>query len=373
MSKMNLINQYNYIDEEVDNMDIEQKRKEIRLQYFSTGGMIVVSILGIVGFLMVYFSGIFEAKSMEMIYKCIFRNGMLIIFGAFFFFIFLLCVFLYFSNVIMKPKKEVLFLVEMDGLEPYFIDKKGKKYEYDGDKNNIHTGYYNVIKTRNYILGVEGNTNDSWPVIEKKSYWPNFYSPYGNFEGILLLPIVYVIALPGILSFLMSKGTLKLFGILFCAYPIYIILYDSVQKIKLKKISYGKIDDDNNFKLGNIIKNIIIILIIVLFYLKVIDVGIDLFKVSNSISKFIVLPLFICILCVPLLFLSKMYKNELLEKILIKIIVIMFLTDWFGLLSFITINTLRGKEDISLIFFTIPFWIAGIFILYKYIIEDIKK
>lgn len=70
---------------------------------------------------------------------------------------------------------------------------------------------------------------------EKKSYWLNLYSPFGNFENICLLPIVYVILLPGILSLFISKGYQKLYGLVYSAFPIFIIIYDLFYKIKLRK------------------------------------------------------------------------------------------------------------------------------------------
>ena len=81
--------------------------------------------------------------------------------------------------------------------------------------------------------------------ILKIFHWLNFYSPIGNFENLFLLPIVYVILIPGILSFIMSKGEQKIFGIIFSIVPIYIIMYDLIYKIKLKKSSNNEVDDTN--------------------------------------------------------------------------------------------------------------------------------
>ena len=99
---------------------------------------------------------------------------------------------------------------------------------------------------------------------EKKSYWLNFYSPIGNFEEILLLPIIYVMLLPGILSFIMSKGYQKIYGLIFSAIPLYVIIYDLIYKIKLKKSNTNIIDETNFLKTYEIIKKIIYIIVIII-------------------------------------------------------------------------------------------------------------
>lgn len=46
----------------------------------------------------------------------------------------------------------------------------------------------------------------------------------------------------------MSKGEQKIFGIIFSILPIYIIMYDLIYKIKLKKSSNNEVDDINLLK-----------------------------------------------------------------------------------------------------------------------------
>lgn len=46
----------------------------------------------------------------------------------------------------------------------------------------------------------------------------------------------------------MSKGEQKIFGIIFSIVPIYIIMYDLIYKIKLKKSSNNEVDDTNLLK-----------------------------------------------------------------------------------------------------------------------------
>ena len=65
-------------------MTIKERKKQIRQAYFSTGGMIVISILGIVGLFLFLFSGILNIYDYESFYNCFSKNGMTIIFGGFF-------------------------------------------------------------------------------------------------------------------------------------------------------------------------------------------------------------------------------------------------------------------------------------------------
>ena len=240
-------------------MDIREKRKEIRKSNFPREGIIIVSILCIAGILMVYYSGIMNVKDWNMLYDCISKNGMQIIFGIFFVLIFLYCLLLFILNIVINPKEEILYLYKKEKNTVYFLNKKGKKFEYDDTKLKEDC-YYSVLKTHDYIYDVYDKTSADWIAKEKKSYWMNYYSPMGNFEDIFLLPIVYVILLPGVLSFIMSKGYQKIFGTLYCIVPIYMIIYDLIYKIKLKK---NKEIDEKAFLLSyKILKYILCFLII---------------------------------------------------------------------------------------------------------------
>ena len=209
-------------------------------EHYPLGGMIIVTVLTLIGLLLLYISGVFTIKSFDDFYNVIYKNAMIIIFSGFFVFVGLYCYISFFKNMIIKPKQETLLLKENNGFFFTFIDKKGKKYIYYdenlGKTMNIHANqYYEVLKSYDYIIEVKNVSSHTFEVRKiKKSYWLNYYSPYGNFENIFLLPIIYVILLPGLLSFLMSKGTEKIFGLLFMGYPAYLIIYDLVYKIRNK-------------------------------------------------------------------------------------------------------------------------------------------
>ena len=48
-------------------------KERIRKQYFSNKALIVISILGIIGLLMLYFSNIFNVRTLNMLYICIYN------------------------------------------------------------------------------------------------------------------------------------------------------------------------------------------------------------------------------------------------------------------------------------------------------------
>lgn len=340
-------------------MDLKVKRKEIRKKYFSIQGLAAVSILGGVGLLFLFFSGIFGVKSIDMLYDCVYQNGITIIFGGFFLSVSLYCWLVFFLNIIIKPKKEVLYLYRNEYNEVYFISRKGKRFICD--KDNLKEGcYYCVLKTHHYIYEVLEEVNDNWNPIEKKSYWLNFYSPIGNFEDMILLPIAYVILLLSVLSFFMSEGYGKIFGLIWCVIPIYIIGYDLIYKIKLKKSNYEGINDEKFYKSYEILKNIMSVIAAVLLCIILMTI---FFKLSDFISRLVFSPFLGCGLCSAGLVLAKVFKNKKLEKIFSKGYIIIFLIYWFGFLSFWTVGVFKQKGSILYVLFSIPFWIAGLFII----------
>ena len=248
-------------------MNLKKKKEEIRRENFPTAGLVVITIMGGIGLLFVFMSGILDIETYSMLYDCISKNGIMIIFGLFFFFISIYCWIGFFRNIVINPKKEVLYLSKNNENEFFLINKKGKKLYYDNYNNKEENHYYYVLKTYDYIYEVLEECNETFDDLipkEKKSYWLNFYSPIGNFEEILLLPIIYVMLLPGILSFIMSKGYQKIYGLIFSAIPLYVIIYDLIYKIKLKKSNTNIIDETNFLKTYEIIKKIIYIIVIII-------------------------------------------------------------------------------------------------------------
>ena len=194
---------------------------------YDLGGIIVVTILGLVGIGIIIGSYLIRQNLYDMIY----HDGLVIIFGGFFVGVAVYCYYLCFFNVILKPKEATVYLKNSDSHFYEFIDSKGKVYYFDKDKEYKEGQFYDVLKTKDNIKEIKEISPKTFTIkSEKKSYWLNFYSPFGSFENIMLLPIVYVIALPGILSVIMSNGFDKIYGILLSGFPIYLIVYDFMIK-----------------------------------------------------------------------------------------------------------------------------------------------
>lgn len=349
-------------------MDVEKRRKEIRKHYFQTWNMVIISILGIFGLLMVYYSGILGIKDSSMLYECIYKNGMIIILGVFFFMVSLCCWLLFYLNIILPPKREVLYLNKIDDGKAVFLNKKGKSFNYTIDQIDLQeNSYYHVLKTHNYIYIILEKTNDSWIPKEKISYWLNYYSPVGNIENMYLLPIIYVILLIAFLSFLMSKGYQKIYGVIFCLVPLYGIIYDLIYKIKLMQSDNKEIDETNFIKSYEILKNTLSIIASGVF---VIIFLIIFFKLQDLTSKLIFLPFVCCGICNFGSVFAKIIRKHRIEKFFLKGYLMIFFAYWFGVLFVWTFSVVKEGKNYVFLLLSIPFWILGVIAFYKYIIKN---
>lgn len=336
---------------------------EIRKQYFSTPALLAVTFLGGMGLLFCYVSGLFEVRNFDMLYECIYEEGIAVIFGIFFFCISIYCWILFFRNIIIKPKKEILYLEKKEGSNCIFINKKGKAFRFYVE-NKKDKKFYNVLKTPDYIIEVLDEYKapiENWATKEKKSYWMNFYSPIGNFENMFMLPIVYIILLPFILSFIMSKGSQKIYGLVLSAIPLYVILYDLIYKIKLKNCSIEDMDDTNFIKSYIILKNSISVIAAIALSAFLINM---FSKPTDMISKIMFTPFLLCGLSTSGLIIAKTFNSKKWASIFLKSYIIIFLLLWFGMLIFFIIGSIK-QGDPELALFTIPFWIFGVF-TFKY-------
>lgn len=79
----------------------------------------------------------------------------------------------YITNMLIKPKKDVLYLLELDEEIDTnictFIDRKGKKYQCNSAVNKPLTrgAYYNIMKTRDEISNIQDQSTITFPIIEK--------------------------------------------------------------------------------------------------------------------------------------------------------------------------------------------------------------
>lgn len=328
-------------------------------------GMLAVTGMGLAGILFIYATGFFNVTSFDEFYDCFYKNGLVLIFCLFFIVISIICWISFFLNVVVKPKKEILYLSKIEDGSSVFINKKGKKFYFDGAKYKVKKYYY-VLKTHGDIKKVLSETNETFGnPKEKRSYWLNCYTPKGNYENIFLLPIFYIILLPGILSFIMSKGNDKIYGAIWCFVPVYGIIYDLVYKIKLKNNNYKKIDE-SAFQASYdgllIALEIIAVLVIniILFFL---------FIKSDNIGKLIMIPFCLAGLCSLVWTISKILKNQKMMKKIEKIYIGIFLVFMFIMLTAFTVQIIIEETDYLILLFTIPFWIVWIFLIYKFFIK----
>lgn len=392
-------------------MDLKKWRKQIMESYFPVGGLIIASFLGIFGFCFIMLSEIYKVRSLEKLYQIISNNGFVLIVMTFFFIIAIVIWIAFIQNILVKPKKDILFLYK-SGNTKYFLDRKGKKYDnYECDKKEYK--YYYVLKTRDYVYEVLQESLDSennFEPIEKLSYWRNLYLPFGKFEDVVLLPIFYIIFLPALLSFLMSKGSTKLVGIFLMLGPGFFIVYDLIYKIKRKKVinkiliepdSFEKkerLDNINNEKelvnMGKKVSKGIIILedaLKVIFSLVFVGFTIWVFvKGADLITRLAIIPFFICAVAVFIYSIlpikERIDQNKIdsgktneqkkrkrgkkkLSKILYKMFAVGFLLFWFGFLILFCISIVK-QEGFLPTLFTLPLWLAGFFIIYKIFIKD---
>lgn len=391
-------------------MELDERRKQIREKYFATGGLLIVTILGLFGFAFIILSGIFRVASFDMLYKCIASNGMILIIGLFFFIISIICWVKFISNILVEPKKEVVYLYN-NGKNKYFLDSKGKKYDDDGFDVEENKFYY-VYKTSDYIYEIIDESiyaSNNFEPIERLQYWTNLYTPFDKMEDIVLLPILYVMFIPGLLAVVMADGIGKIPCLPMMLIPGFFIGYDFVYKIKKKKIiakinsepdtleKKDKLDNINsNKELVNMEKGVSNAFKIILFAFRLIFslafVGLTIWvfvKGANLITRLSIIPFFICAIVILIMSIisfkdaidsvkvsnGKEDKKKIkrrkknLSKILFKIFAGGFLLFWFGMLIFFCIGIVKQYGYLSTLF-TLPFWVAGFFVIYKIFIKD---
>lgn len=226
--------------------EIEERRKQLKKKYFPSDGLFIMSILGIFGLIILSTSGIFKIAVTEDFYKQLCSSGVIVIFGLFFVISATILWYAYIVNIKTEPKEEVLYLHSV-GKKKYFLDRRGRKYE-NIDKKLEADKFYYVSKTRDFIYEIIDESiykSNNFEPIEKINYWTNLYIPFKKYEDIVLLPFVYVIAVPGLLDMLISEGVYKIIGYIFFFVPAFIIIYDLFYKIKNKKFITIKIKDSS--------------------------------------------------------------------------------------------------------------------------------
>ncbi len=196
--------------------------------------MVIVSVLMLIGIVILCTTGLFGVASFEALLEWFIQYGMVLIFCGFFIGVGAYCWVLYFRNVVIKPKEQTLYLKEKEDNICTFVDKKGNMF-YFLDDNYTVGHYYLVLKTKDHIHSINGESMDNFEIKTKISYWLNFYTPMGDFENLFLLPILYIIMLPGVFMLLSSDLIVRLIGALMLAPCTLILIYDLKEKIRRGK------------------------------------------------------------------------------------------------------------------------------------------
>ena len=311
---------------------------------FSLSGMVIVTILLIVGILIMFFV----------------RETPIFIFCSFFIFVGLYCWYGYICNVLIKPKEKTLYLVEVNNNRYVFVDERGKKYIYDSKKKYDVNKFYLVLKTKDYIVKIIDESRFSFEIKEvKDNYWLSCYLPIGNLEGIFLLPVIYVIAFIS-LSLIFYQNTLNFNCIIMFILAVYLIFYDLIYKLKKKNSISGEVDDSklklSFYALINGIKLVTIFIIcIILLYLW--------FSISDTLGKIIFLPFVLCGFSLLCQVIALIRENNKLINFFGKVYIVIFLIYWFGIVLFGIFDSII-KKNYSLILFLMIFVFAGIYMIY---------
>lgn len=187
-----------------------------------------------------------------------------------------------FINLILPPRKKILYLDSIKKNFLCFLDKRGKKYTYFLINNNNYkeNNYYYVYKTLGIIYVVLDDPIENiifTKTREKNSYWLTFYSPIGNIEGIALIPVLYLIGI--IATVLLIEGSFKIVNLyIMLALDLLLIIYDLVYKIKIKKSNNGRIDNTRLNKISSKIMYIIMVSPLIIFIIFFIIFLISIFK-----------------------------------------------------------------------------------------------
>lgn len=338
--------------------------------------MIIVFVLSIIGFIILWGTGAFNISSFTDLYNYIYVHGMEAIISLFFIAFGLYVLIKSILDVILKEKNVIMYLHNIDKVNAdvtlyQFIDENGKTFNFYSNQNNNEYkvgNYYNVSKKNGEIISVLGQFDQTFDINKTKvSYWKNLYTIFGNFEDVLVLPIVYVIALPGVLSTIMATGLDKIYGIIFSALPIFVIIYDAIYKIKKSKSAYGEgLDNEKGLKVFSGV-------------LKAIN-GVKVFAISIIVTflfigvqtieeKIIVLPFLIISILLGVSFITSHIDDDKIQNVIGKLSIGVFLLFWFGMLIFFAYIIITTGQDTTTLLFLIPFVLAGFYMLYDKLIK----
>ena len=114
-----------------------------------------------------------------------------------------------------------------------------------------------------------------------------------------------------------------------------------------------------------------VILIIVALLLTVVFVSIFI-KLEDLKSKLIFLPFIILGLLVVGILFATAQMNDKAKNILTKIYLIIFILFWFGAIIAWSIQMIKEGASLLYLLMTVPFFLAGIYMVYELIKKDSK-
>ncbi len=267
--------------------------------------------VGLFGLLLLYLTGIFNVKSVEML-KQVAYNNFFLLFGSL---IFLgVCIYGIFYTIFdcfIPEKRQVLYLTEDENSKVYFVNKKGKKFYFPITKSMEVGNHYNVLTIGGFIIDVYDKTIADWePVVEK---------------------------------------------------------VDEVEVIeKVEK----ELEKNAKVKKG---RSIFVYVIVIVSYLFMLCIFLWIFfNVEGFKSKLIFLPFVLAVVSAFGMNLTQLIEDKYLVNIFEKIYAVVFASLMFGMLIYYDINCI--KEGYSMyVYFTIPFFVAGFYLLYKKFLKKSKK
>lgn len=284
--------------------------------------------------------------------------------------VFVICVFfiitglyiwhMYICNILIKPKKKILYLVTKEKSTYKFIDEKGKKYKFRSIKNYELSKFYYVLKTKDDVKKILELSDEKFEKIEKESFWLNWYSPFGNFKNIFLLPIVYVIFLGSLLSLILYEGVFAYTFLIQTILTSALVIYDLVYKWKKKNNKKGKIVDtkklDHFFSILLYVAHYIIPLVLVSLVILYL-----FFAIKDIVVRIFILPFLITILSADFSLFFRLLKIDKIASIFDKINEAVPLIIGFIILVLLTISLLTNGQYFGLIILFVV-WIIFFFL-----------
>lgn len=332
---------------------------------FPTFGMIIITFLGLFGFFAFMATGILSPD--YSLKEVLLNDTIKLVYSVFFMGTSLFCWYLYILNIFLPPTTETMFLTIVDN-EKYFIARNGKKYECITEIEAQENKYYKVLRTHNYALEVISESYEEFEIKEYESYWLNMYLPDGDkIEDLLLLPIAYVMSIPGLVFFIIGENAIhRSLGLLFFVVPFSIILNDLFIKIQMRNGRYDDLNEDVFKKSDIIFESVIFIAAILL--LNTIRSNVPFEPIRELMIPIIILLIFFM--------LNKsidLFKNEKITNIYNRLSPIMFIGVFLAESTIIFKYIPREDGDLTPYYVLALFYIVGIIVIIYELFSKKKK